>query len=86
MDEKLGPRTFGQKEEMIFLGKEIHERRDYSEKTAETIDAEISNYIHNALKTAEKTINDNKDKIEKIVAVLIERETIEKEEFNKLLA
>jgi cell division protease FtsH len=86
MDEKLGPRTFGQKDEMIFLGKEIHERRDYSEKTAETIDAEISNYINNALKTAEKTINDNKDKIEKIVAVLVDKETIEKAEFENLLA
>jgi len=86
MDEKLGPRTFGQKDEMIFLGKEIHERRDYSEKTAQTIDEEISNYINDALKTATKTINDNKDKIEKIVAVLIAKETIEKTEFDKLLA
>ena len=86
MDEKLGPRTFGQKDEMPFLGKEIHERRDYSEKTAQTIDEEISNYVDNALKTAEKTIKDNKDKMEKIVAVLIDKETIEKDEFNKLLA
>jgi len=71
---------------MPFLGKEIHERRDYSEKTAQTIDEEISNYVDNALKTAEKTIKDNKDKMEKIVAVLIDKETIEKDEFNKLLA
>lgn len=86
MDAKLGPRTFGEKEEMIFLGKEIHERRDYSEKTAEVIDEEISNYIKTALKTAEKTIHDNKAKIEKIVATLIEKETIEKEEFANLMA
>ncbi len=86
MDAKLGPRTFGEKEEMIFLGKEIHERRDYSEKTAEIIDEEISNYIKNALKTAEKTIHDNKAKMEKIVATLIEKETIEKEEFAGLMA
>ncbi len=86
MDTKLGPRTFGEKEEMIFLGKEIHERRDYSEKTAEVIDEEISNYIKNALKTAEKTIHDNKAKMEKIVATLIEKETIEKEEFATLMA
>ncbi|MFA6253376.1 MAG: ATP-dependent zinc metalloprotease FtsH [Patescibacteria group bacterium] len=86
MDQKLGPRTFGEKEEMIFLGKEIHERRDYSEKTAEVIDEEISNYIKTALKTAEKTIHDNKAKIEKIVATLIEKETIEKEEFAALMA
>jgi cell division protease FtsH len=86
MDAKLGPRTFGEKEEMIFLGKEIHERRDYSEKTAEVIDEEISNYIKNALKTAEKTIHDNKAKMEKIVATLMEKETIEKEEFANLMA
>lgn len=86
MDEKLGPRTFGQKDELVFLGKEIHERRDYSEKTAEIIDNEISNYINAALATAKKTISDNKDKIKKIVDVLIEKETIEKDEFEKLVA
>jgi cell division protease FtsH len=86
MDQKLGPRTFGQKDEMVFLGKEIHERRDYSEKTAQAIDEEISKYINEALQTATKTIQDNKTKMEKIVAVLIDKETIEKEEFNKLLA
>ncbi|MDQ5970454.1 MAG: cell division protease FtsH, partial [Patescibacteria group bacterium] len=86
MDSKLGPRTFGEKEEMIFLGKEIHERRDYSEKTAEVIDEEISNYIKTALKTAETTIRDHKDKMEKIVAYLIEKETIEKEEFEAIMA
>lgn len=86
MDEKLGPRTFGQKDEMIFLGKEIHERRDYSEKTAQTIDEEISKYINNALQTAEKTIKDNQNKLEKIVKVLLDKETIEKAEFDKLLS
>lgn len=86
MDEKLGPRTFGQKDEMVFLGKEIHERRDYSEKTAEVIDNEISNYINDALATAKKTISDNKDKIKKIVDVLMDKETIEKDEFEKLVA
>lgn len=86
MDEKMGPRTFGQKEEMVFLGKEIHERRDYSEKTAQEIDEQISKYIHTALDTAMKTIKDNKDKMENIVKVLIEKETIEKEEFEKILA
>ena len=86
MDEKLGSRTFGEKEEMIFLGKEIHERRDYSEKTAELIDEAISEYISQAQKTATKLINDHKDKMEKIVAVLLERETIEKDEFEKIMA
>ena len=86
MDEKLGPRTFGEREEMIFLGKEIHERRDYSEKTAEQIDEAISHYISSAQKTAVKLITDNKDKMEKIVAVLTDRETIEKDEFEQIMA
>ncbi|MFA5127211.1 MAG: ATP-dependent zinc metalloprotease FtsH [Patescibacteria group bacterium] len=86
MDEKLGPRTFGEKEEMIFLGKEIHERRDYSEKTAESIDDEVSKYIHQALKTATKIITEQKAKIEKLVKTLIEKETIEKAEFEQLVA
>lgn len=86
MDPKLGPRTFGEKEEMIFLGKEIHERRNYSEKTAEIIDDEISHYIKQAQKTAEKIIQDHKDKLEKIVNVLVTKETIEKAEFESLVA
>ncbi len=86
MDKKLGPRTFGQKEEMVFLGKEIHERRDYSEKTAEVIDEEISKYVKQALETAKKVITDNKDKIEKIAKVLVEKETLEKEAFDALVA
>jgi cell division protease FtsH len=86
MDEKLGPRTFGKKEEMVFLGKEIHERRDYSEKTAEIIDQEISKYIDQALKTAIKTISDNKDKMKAIVNVLLDKETIEKDDFDKLMS
>ena len=86
MNKKLGPRTFGEKEELIFLGKEIHERRDYSEKTAETIDDEVSHYIKTAHQTAHQTIMDNKEKMEKIVAELIKNETIEKETFEALVA
>jgi cell division protease FtsH len=86
MNDKLGFRTFGKKEEMVFLGKEIHERRDYSEKTAESIDHEISSYVQQAAQTAEKVISEHKEQMEKIVSVLMEKETIEKEEFDKLVA
>lgn len=86
MDKKLGPRTFGEKEEMIFLGKEIHERRDYSEKTAEMIDDEVSHYVKAAHETAKQIITDNKAKMEKIVAELIKNETIEKDTFEALVA
>ena len=84
MSEILGPRTYGQREEMIFLGKEIHERRDYSEKTAETIDKEISSIIAQAEKVAKELIIKNKVTLDKIANELLEKETLEKEEFEAL--
>lgn len=86
MNKKLGLRTFGKKEEMVFLGKEIHERRDYSEKTAEVIDQEISNYVEEAAKTAECVIKENENKIKDIVKELIAKETIEKADFDRIMA
>ncbi|MDD5749699.1 MAG: ATP-dependent zinc metalloprotease FtsH [Patescibacteria group bacterium] len=86
MNEKMGPRTFGEREEMIFLGKEIHERRDYSEKTAELIDEQVSQYVNQALKTAMDLVSKHKDKMKKIADVLLEKETIEKNEFEALMA
>lgn len=85
MSENLGPRTFGEKEEMIFLGREIHEQRDYSEKVAEKIDEEIEMFLEKAAKAALKVIKDKKEYLEKVVAVLLEKETIEKEEFDALM-
>ncbi len=81
MNEVLGPRTFGQKEEMIFLGKEIHERRDYSEKTAEAIDKEVSKLINQASKTALELITKHRRELDTIAQELLEKETLEKEEF-----
>ena len=84
MSDKLGLRTFGEKEEMVFLGKEIHERRDYSEKTAEEIDAEIHRFTEEARKLAEKIITENRSQLDKIVVALKEKETLEAEEFKAL--
>jgi cell division protease FtsH len=84
MDETLGPRTFGEKEELIFLGKEIHEQKDYSEKTAEIIDQQIISLIRQAQETAKETLISNKKMLDKIVKVLIKKETLEKEEFAAL--
>lgn len=81
----LGPRTFGKKEELIFLGKEISEEKDYSEHTAEMIDKEVSSLINNAFETAEKILTDNKEVLQKLVSELLEKETIEKEEFNVIV-
>ncbi len=81
MSEVLGPRTFGETEELIFLGRQIHEQRDYSEKIAETIDKEISRLISDASKTAQKLITNYREKLDLIAQKLLEKETLEKEEF-----
>ncbi len=86
MSEKLGPRTYGQKDEMIFLGREIHERRDYSEQAAEAIDGEVTSFIASAFQTADRLIREQKEKLEKIVAGLFEKETLERAEFEALMA
>ena len=85
MSETMPPRTFGDRGDMIFLGRELHEQRDYSEKVAEKIDEEISTMIANAFETARGIITKHKDAMEKIVKVLLEKETIEKEEFQALV-
>ena len=86
MSENLGPRTYGEKEEMIFLGKEIHEQRDYSEKIAEKIDDEVAAFLDKAAKAALVIIEDKRKYIERVVAVLLEKETLEKDEFAALMA
>lgn len=82
---ELGPRTFGKKEELIFLGKEINEEKNYSEHTAENIDKEVSRLIDDAYNTSEKLIKEKSDILKNISDVLLQKETIEKEEFDKLI-
>jgi len=85
MSDHLGPRTYGEKEEMIFLGREIHEQRDYSEKVAEKIDEEIASFIKQGETKAAGIVAEHKADLEKIVAVLLEKETIEKSEFESIV-
>ncbi len=85
MSETLGPRTYGEVEDMVFLGKQVHEGRDYSEKTAETIDAEVLRLLTDALNKARNVMHKYRDKIDKVVAVLMEKEVIEKELFEELV-
>jgi cell division protease FtsH len=80
MSEKLGPRTFGHKEEMIFLGREISEQRDYSEKVAQEIDEEVEAIIQNAHDEARRILTENKERLIHIAEKLIAQETIEGEE------
>lgn len=86
MSEGLGQRTFGEKEEMIFLGREITEQRDYSEKTAEQIDDEINTFIREAGTTAQRILTDNREKLESLVQLLLQKEVLEKEELDMLFA
>ena len=86
MSEKLGLRTFGEREELIFLGRELHEERDYSDKTAEEIDKEVTRLLDEAAKLALKIIKEKRAYLDKIAATLIEKETIDTEEFNGLFA
>jgi cell division protease FtsH len=81
----LGPRTFGKKEEMVFLGKEISEERDYSNETAEAIDKEVSDLIRSAFETAQKILTEKKTTLDTIAQALLEKETLEKEEFDKIV-
>ena len=85
MSKKLAPRTYGEKDEMIFLGKEITEKTDYSEKTAEAIDSEVSQLISNALNTATKILKENKKKVADVVEALLEKETLEKDDFGAIM-
>lgn len=82
---ELGPVFFGGREEMVFLGKELSERRNYSEKVAGLIDKEVSKFIQEAEKSARKILLKRKKLLEKIAKVLIEKETIEREEFEILV-
>jgi len=84
MSEKLGPRTFGHKEELVFLGREISEQRDYSDKIAEQIDDEVRDIIQQAHETAKKILTENKPKLIQIAEQLITQETIEGGELEAL--
>ncbi|MFA5935595.1 MAG: ATP-dependent zinc metalloprotease FtsH [Patescibacteria group bacterium] len=81
MSDALGPRSYGQHEEMIFLGREIHENRDYSEAIAEKIDQEIDAIIKQALETATKIIANNKEAMTRVAETLMKTETLERAAF-----
>ena len=77
MSEKLGPRTFGKREELVFLGREISEQRDYSDSVAQVIDEEVYNLIDNAYQTAKTLLTTHKAKLVQLAQYLTEHETAE---------
>ena len=77
MSDLLGPRTFGQKEEMVFLGREITEQRDYGDTVANQIDTEVNRIIQAAHATALKVLTENQAKLVQLAQALLEKETLE---------
>ena len=86
MSEKLGPRVLGRNHELPFLGREMHAEPDYSEEVAREIDDEIRRIILEAHEMAHTVLREHMEELHRISNILIERETIDKEQFLRLLA
>jgi cell division protease FtsH len=84
MSDRLGPMVYGQKEELIFLGREISEQRDYSDQVANEIDEEVRKIVNGAYEEAKAILTKHRDMLEKVAVRLVEVETIDEEEFNRL--
>jgi cell division protease FtsH len=86
MSERLGPRTFGHDQSQPFLGREFSAEPDYSDEIAREIDDEIRRIVEEAHQTAKQVLNGHRAELDRLSRVLLERETIEREEFEQLLA
>ena len=84
MSEALGPRTFGKREELVFLGREISEERDYGDKIAEEIDQEVQKLIKNAYMRACDILTNNKPKLVQVAEYLIEHEVLSGDELTRV--
>src|SRR5206468_6751995 len=86
MSEKLGPRVLGRNHDLPFLGREMAAEPDYSEELAREIDEEIRRVIEEAHERAKQVLRDHFEQLHQLSAILIERETIDKDQFERLLA
>jgi cell division protease FtsH len=86
MSDKLGPMVYGQKDELVFLGREIGEQRDYSEAVAEEIDDEVRRIISDAYDSAKEVLTKHRDKLTALAHLLIEVETVGAAEFEALMS
>jgi cell division protease FtsH len=84
MSDQLGPMVYGQKEELIFLGREISEQRDYSEAVAELIDQEVRRIVNESYERARGIILQYRDKLDAVAERLIEVETLSRDEFESI--
>ncbi len=85
MSEKLGPLTFGKKDEQIFIGREIAKHKDYSEKTAETIDEEVTNFVTESYEKSKRLLVENFEILDAIAKGLLEKETIDGSEIDRII-
>jgi cell division protease FtsH len=85
MSKTLGQRTFGKKQELIFLGREISEQRDYSEEVASQIDGEIKDLMDRAESRSRNVLETYRDKLDEIANALIERETLDADELEAII-
>jgi len=85
MSERLGPLTYGRREEQIFLGREISQQRDFSEETAKIIDSEVRGIVDRAEQTALKILTENRDKLDKLALALLDKEVIDGEDIDAII-
>ena len=85
MSERLGPRTFGRRDSLVFLGRDIAEQRDYSERTAEEIDDEVRRIIGEAHELCRTVLGAHREKLAEVAAALMEVETLEGDALRRLL-
>jgi cell division protease FtsH len=85
MSEKLGPRSYGGGNQSVFLGREIGEQRDYSERYAQEIDDEVNHILQSGYERALNVLRTNRDKLENLATYLIEHETLDREQFEKFM-
>jgi cell division protease FtsH len=84
MSDKMGPLQFGQQEELVFLGRELAEQRDYSEEVAEQIDSEVRRIVDEAYQRVRQMLSENLHKLHAVAGALIERETLNHDEFEEI--
>ena len=86
MSEKLGPLSFGKKDELVFLGRDLALSKEYSEKTAQEIDEEVKRIVYMCYEEAKKLLTENREALDAVVSVLLEKEVISGEELDEILS
>ncbi|MGC9469467.1 MAG: ATP-dependent zinc metalloprotease FtsH [Anaerolineae bacterium] len=85
MSDRLGPLVYGRKEELVFLGKEIGEQRDYSDAMAEAIDEEVKAFVIKAHERAKQALKEHREELDRVARALLDRETLSSEDFQALM-